>query len=77
MESIDPQKILGAPGFWRLAAAAKMAGISPELFLSAVQRGEIPVRVAQFGARGLHFVHVREFRAWLAGRTTAPEKAPT
>jgi hypothetical protein len=77
MEAIDPNEFLGSPSWWRLAAAAKAAGFSPQLFLSAVERGEIPVRVEQFGARGLWFVHAETYRDWLAGRLPVSAKAPT
>jgi hypothetical protein len=74
VESKQTQDILGSPGWLKLASAAEAAGLSPELFLSAVDRGEIPVRVEQFGARGLWFVHAETFRAWLAARVALPMK---
>ena len=49
---------------WRLSAAAKRAGMSPELFAKACQRGDIPVKIVCLGER-LHFVRIAELEAWL------------
>lgn len=51
-------------GLWRLAAAAKRAGLSPELFTKACERGEIPVNLVRLGER-LVFVRAAELEAWL------------
>lgn len=59
-------------GFWRLAAAAKLAGVSPYRFARASERGEIPVTVVRLGAH-LRFVNAAELRAYLSNSTQQPE----
>lgn len=59
-------------GFWRLAAAAKLAEMSPYRFARASERGEIPVTVVRLGAH-LRFVNAAELTAYLANRAQQPE----
>lgn len=59
----------GTPGLWRLAAAARAAGMAPELFEAASKSGDIPVAVMRIGPRGLKFVRAAELQEFLAGRT--------
>lgn len=59
-------------GLWRLAAAAKRAGLSPELFTKACERGEIPVSLVRLGER-LVFVRAAELEAWLQPAAPLPE----
>lgn len=56
---------------YRLAYAAQLAGLTPELFLSACQLGQIPVSVNRLGKRGLWYVHGAELMAFLGPK--APE----
>lgn len=44
-----------ATTWWPLAAVCRPIGLTPHVFLAACQRGEIPIRVQSFGARGLWF----------------------
>ena len=60
-----PEKRSGAPGFWRLNAAAEMAGVTPEMFKAGVESGQIPVRCVTLGKRQIPHVHVRQFLAWM------------
>ncbi len=56
-----------SPGLWRLAAAASIAGLSPDLLARSCESGEIPVTLVQLGPR-LRFVKATEFAAWLKSR---------
>lgn len=59
-------------GFWRLAAAAKLAGMSPYKLAKACERGEIPVTVKRLGT-SLRFVNAAELNAYLSARAPQPE----
>lgn len=54
-------------GLWRLAAAAKMAGLSPDTLARSCESGEIPVTLVRLGPR-LRFVRAAELTAYLAAR---------
>lgn len=59
-----------SPGLWRLAAAARMAGMSPDSLAALCERGEVPVTLERLGPRGLRYVRCAELNAWLQGRST-------
>lgn len=50
-------------GWLRLAAAASIAGVSPDTLAGWIERGEIPVAMRQQGPR-LRFVNGPQFDAW-------------
>jgi hypothetical protein len=60
------------PLWRRLADEARELGLTRDTYLSAVRRGQIPVRIAQFGAKGgagewhVSTVDARAYRTWLA-----------
>ncbi len=60
------------PRLYRLAAAAKIAGISPDLFLRSCQLGQIPVSVIQLGEAGFWHVSAPEFVRWLEPDSNFP-----
>jgi hypothetical protein len=41
------------PAYIRITEAAGMLGISPELLLSAIDAGQLPIRCTPLGARGI------------------------
>lgn len=60
------------PRLYRLNAAAKIAGISPDLFLKACQLKQIPVSVIQLGEAGFWHVSAPDFLRWLGPDSTFP-----
>lgn len=52
-----------SPGLWRIAAAARLAGMDADAFERNSVKGHIPVEVLRIGNR--RFVRVRELAAWL------------
>lgn len=56
------------PRLYRLGFVAAQSGMTPDLFLKACQRGDIPVPVSQIGDRGLWHV---DAQAWLKWRGPA------
>ena len=61
-----------SPGLLRLEDALPMLGVKRDVFLSAVDRGDIPIEVLRLGERRLLYVRASELRALLAGRTQQP-----
>lgn len=59
----------GSPGLWRLAVAARKAGMTAESLEAGAKAGTIPVEVIRTSPR-LAFVRADAFQAWLKG----PEK---
>ena len=60
---LDPARL------WNFAAAAHLAGITPELLASAIQHGDIPgVEIVTLGPRKVRFVRAEPFLAWIEGR---------
>jgi hypothetical protein len=57
-----------AQGLLRLASAATLAGISPEIFEAGVANGSIPVAIIQPGQR-VRYVRSTELGAWLYARS--------
>lgn len=55
-------------GFWRLAFAAKVIGMSPYKLARSCERGEIPVTVVRLGPH-LRFVNASEFSAYLSAQS--------
>lgn len=55
-----------APGLWRLSAAARRAGMSPEAFERACRAGTIPVAVIRTSERRA-YVRIAELETWLKG----------
>jgi hypothetical protein len=55
----------------RLASAAALVGISPEMFESGVANGSIPVTIIQPGRR-VRYVLSSELGAWLHARSKFP-----
>jgi hypothetical protein len=53
-----------ATGLIRLAEAARMAGISTDIFEAGVAKGSIPVAIIKPGCR-VRYVRAAEFNAWL------------
>lgn len=67
---------LSAPGgaaWWPAAAVAPSLGISRDLMLAAIERGELPIRRIRFGARGLVFLSRADVLAYLK---TVNEESP-
>lgn len=62
---MDTQPHFDRPGLWRLGAAARFAGLTPELFEAAAARGDIPVTVEKIGPKETRYVRVAELEAWL------------
>jgi hypothetical protein len=60
---MDEPNPRGTQGLYRLPAAAKRAGLSPDLFVKAAERGDIPITPVRIGR--LIFVRVSELEAWL------------
>lgn len=54
-------------GLIRLSAAARLAGITPELLETGAANGEIPVEIIQPGKR-IKYVRAAELGNWLRGR---------
>lgn len=62
-EAIETMKVNETPNpaltdraaWWPVAPVASAVGLSRDLFLAAVERGELPIRCQSFGARGLWF----------------------
>jgi len=64
-------------GMLRLAAAAKLAGLSRHTLLRGCELGSIPVRAERVG--GVYLVRADELAAWLAPQSTpgAPLRGKT
>lgn len=63
---------------WPLKRAAEVAGITPRLFVAAVDRGDMPgVELLLLGARGRRFVRAASLLAYLdtpvKGRKIKPD----
>lgn len=63
---------------WPLKRAAQVAGITPKLFVAAVDRGDMPgVELLLLGARGRRFVRAASLLAYLdapvKGRKIKPD----
>ena len=59
------------PGLMRLASAAALLGISPELLEAGVENGSIPVTIIQPGLR-VRYVLASELGAWLHASSKSP-----
>lgn len=57
-------------GLSRLASAANLARLSPELFEAGIESGAIPLEIIRIGKR-FKFVRSAELAAWLSGRKTS------
>ncbi|MFJ1255985.1 helix-turn-helix transcriptional regulator [Cupriavidus sp. CuC1] len=64
------------PGLYRIAAAAALVGISPDLLESAIKRGEAPLTLLRLGSRRMLFVRAVELHAWLQGVAAVNSNAP-
>lgn len=51
--------------WWPISNVAPSLGISRDLMFAAIERGELPIRAARFGARGLVFVARVDVLAYL------------
>jgi hypothetical protein len=60
-----------ATGLLRLAAAARLAGLTPDILRAALRRGDAPLTPVQLGH--LTFVKAAELNQWLS---SAPAPAP-
>jgi hypothetical protein len=58
-------KYPSTPGLWRLAAAARMAGLAPDTFAKAARLGQIPVEIVEIGPRAFRFVKADQLTQWL------------
>jgi hypothetical protein len=58
-----------SPGLWRLAAAARMTGLSPDAFAGACRLGQIPVEIVEIGPRAFRFVKADQLTTWLKDQT--------
>lgn len=57
------------PLWLRLGEVAVELGLHPELLLTAIEAKQLPLRVTQFGNKGLWHVNaadMRAYRVWLA-----------
>lgn len=54
------------PAFVRLSEAARRAGITPDLFLEAVQSGAINIELIKLGERS-HYFRSSQLEKWLQG----------
>ena len=53
--------------WWPISAVATpRLGISRDLMVAAIDRGELPIRAVRFGARGLVFVARADVMAYLS-----------
>lgn len=57
-------------GLVRLSAAARLAGVTPELLEIGAADGSVPLEIIQIGKR-VKFVRGTELGAWLHGRKTS------
>jgi hypothetical protein len=57
-------------GLVRLSAAARLAGITPELLEVGVADGSVPLEIIQIGKR-VKLVRGSELGAWLHGQKTS------
>jgi hypothetical protein len=57
-------------GLVRISQAARLAGLTPQVFRAGLVRGDIPIPPIYIG--GLTFVRANQFAAWL---TSAPAPA--
>lgn len=64
-----------SPGLWRLAVAAKAAGMSSDTLARSCESGAIPVSLVRIGPR-LRFVKATEFTAFLAARPAQAASEP-
>lgn len=65
MSSPEPTKTSCAH-LWPLAKAAEVAGLTPKLFVSAVENGDMPgVEILLLGARGRRFIRAASLMAYL------------
>jgi hypothetical protein len=55
-----------SPMWVKLADVAEMIGFTPDLLLTAIDAGQLPMRLEQFGRRGLYFVHAEDLRRYQA-----------
>ena len=58
------------PMFWRLAHVAPSFGFSPDLMLSAIHAGQLPIRAEQFGTKGLWFLRSADVLAYINNAIT-------
>jgi hypothetical protein len=61
----------GSSHLMPLARAAAAAGVSPKVFISASQAGDIPVAVLRIAGR--KFVVAQALAAWLAAGASTPD----
>src|SRR5690348_1860793 len=66
---VDPPMPRDSAGWIRLAAAAKKAGMSPDMLARGCQAGDVPVTLRQIGPR-LRFVNGAQFDAWIGNPQT-------
>jgi hypothetical protein len=64
--SAEQKTTPGHAHLWPLKQAADVAGVSPKLFVAAVDRGDMPgVELLLLGARGRRFVRAASLMAYL------------
>lgn len=57
----DAQK----PYFWKLAHVAPSMGLTPDLMVSAIEAGQLPIRMERFGLRGQVYLARADVLAYL------------
>lgn len=61
-----PRPPTAAPMWTKLTDAAAALGFSPDLLLTAIEAGQLPLRTVQVGRKGLWFVSAPDLAAYRA-----------
>jgi hypothetical protein len=61
-----PRPPTAAPLWLKLSDVAASLGFSPDLLLTAIEAGQLPLRTAQFGIKGLYHVNAADMHAYRA-----------
>lgn len=55
-----------SPAWMKLADVAALLGLSPDLLLTAIDAGQLPLRTNQFGLKGLWFINAADVHRYRA-----------
>jgi len=63
----DPDDLPDAqrPFFWKLAHVAPAMGLTPDLMVSAIEAGQLPISMKRFGLRGQVYLARADVLAYL------------
>jgi hypothetical protein len=68
----EQAELATSPLWVKLADVAEMLGFTPDLLLTAIDAGQLPMRLEQFGRKGLYFVHANDLRRYQGALNEEP-----